>query len=138
MRSACTRSHFQSSPRTGSDLIDVRRYSAKPRRKRTVKLPLAEVLRGHWPTVLLAAGALPVIHVTYFRNTFALSWATKTLGYAPGTFLGMFALLQRKRTGYRASELSTAERADLAESDDGEGGAETNPEAGASRGWRPV
>ncbi len=241
-------------------------------RKRTVKLPLAEVLRDHWPVVLLAAGALPVIHVTYFRSTFALSWATKTLGYAPGTFLGMLALslvvqfvaqplgawlvsridmrramcailipefvlmpamfhaietrsywiavagmclstipsamfygavggvLARvfpahvrytglslayqlcslvvgggtpvlaqailnatgsitgvaiasalyacvslacmlallQRTGYRASELSTAERADLAESDDGEGGAQTNPEAGASRGWRPV
>jgi MFS family permease len=62
------------------------------KRNRTVKLPLAEVLRHHWPTVLLAAGALPVIHVTYFRSTFALSWATKELGYAQSTFLGMLAI----------------------------------------------
>ncbi|WP_323120620.1 MFS transporter [Burkholderia alba] len=62
------------------------------RRNRTVKLPLAEVLRDHWPVVLLAAGALPVIHVTYFRSTFALSWATRELGYAQNTFLGMLAM----------------------------------------------
>lgn len=62
------------------------------RQKKTVKLPLAEVLHNHWPIVLLAAGALPAIHVTYFRNTFALSWATKELGYPQGMFLTMLAI----------------------------------------------
>jgi MFS family permease len=61
-------------------------------RNRTVKLPLREVVRDHWPIVLLAAGTLPVINVTYFRSTFALSWATKELGYAQGTFLGIVAI----------------------------------------------
>ncbi|MBN3820315.1 MHS family MFS transporter, partial [Paraburkholderia sp. Se-20369] len=61
-------------------------------RERTVKLPLRDVVRDHWPIVLLAAGTLPVINVTYFRSTFALSWATKTLGYAQGTFLGILSI----------------------------------------------
>ncbi|KVX93107.1 MFS transporter [Burkholderia ubonensis] len=61
-------------------------------RKRTVKLPLRDVVRDHWPVVLLAAGTLPVINVTYFRSTFALSWATKALGYAQGTFLGILSM----------------------------------------------
>ncbi|OXH90674.1 MFS transporter, partial [Burkholderia multivorans] len=39
-----------------------------------------------------AAGTLPVINVTYFRSTFALSWATKELGYAQGTFLGILSM----------------------------------------------
>lgn len=61
-------------------------------RKRTVKLPLRDVVRDHWLIVLLAAGTLPVINVTYFRSTFALSWATKELGYAQGTFLGILSI----------------------------------------------
>ncbi|KVP74514.1 MFS transporter [Burkholderia ubonensis] len=61
-------------------------------RKRTVKLPLRDVVRDHWPVVLLAAGTLPVINVTYFRSTFALSWATRELGYAQGTFLGILSM----------------------------------------------
>lgn len=61
-------------------------------RKKTVKLPLAEVLRKHWVLVLLGAGALPLIQVTYFKNTFALSWATQELGYDNGTFLAIIAI----------------------------------------------
>ncbi|KVU34145.1 MFS transporter [Burkholderia ubonensis] len=61
-------------------------------RKRTVKLPLRDVVRDRWPVVLLAAGTLPVINVTYFRSTFALSWATRELGYAQGTFLGILSM----------------------------------------------
>ncbi|OJA91948.1 MFS transporter [Burkholderia ubonensis] len=61
-------------------------------RKRTVKLPLRDVVHDHWPVVLLAAGTLPVINVTYFRSTFALSWATRELGYAQGTFLGILSM----------------------------------------------
>ncbi len=68
---------------------DMRRVLAS---RRTVKLPIAEVLREHRTMVLLAAGALPLIHVTYLRSTFALSWATRSLGYAQSTFLAMLAL----------------------------------------------
>lgn len=35
---------------------------------------------------------LPIIHVTYFKSTFALSWATKTLGYSQGTFLSIIVV----------------------------------------------
>ncbi len=47
---------------------DMKRVLAQ---KRTVKLPLAEVLGKHWKIVLLGAGVLPIIHVTYFKSTFA-------------------------------------------------------------------
>ncbi|OPK10314.1 MFS transporter [Pseudomonas sp. VI4.1] len=62
------------------------------KQKKTVKLPIVEVLRDHWKIVLLSAGVLPIIHVTYFKNTFALSWATKELGYAQSTFLSMLVI----------------------------------------------
>lgn len=62
------------------------------KRKKTVKLPIGELLRKHWVLVLLGAGALPLIQVTYFKNTFALSWATKELGYSSGTFLAIIAI----------------------------------------------
>ncbi|MFZ2177317.1 MAG: MFS transporter [Rhodococcus sp. (in: high G+C Gram-positive bacteria)] len=61
-------------------------------RKKTVKLPIGEVLRKHWVLVLLGAGALPLAQVTYFKNTFALSWATNELGYERGTFLSIIAI----------------------------------------------
>ncbi|WP_333908715.1 MFS transporter [Pseudomonas sp. Q1-7] len=62
------------------------------KQKKTAKLPILEVLRRHWLIVLLGAGTLPVIHVTYFKSTFALSWATKTLGYSQGTFLSIIVI----------------------------------------------
>ena len=62
------------------------------KQKKTVKLPIKEVLRKHWVLVLLGAGALPLIQVTYFKNTFALSWATTEVGYSRGTFLGIIAI----------------------------------------------
>ncbi|KAF1029285.1 MAG: Inner membrane metabolite transport protein YhjE [Burkholderia plantarii] len=68
---------------------DMRRVLAS---RNTAKLPIADVLRDYRALVLLAAGALPLIHVTYFRSTFALSWATSSLGYAQSTFLAMLAL----------------------------------------------
>ena len=60
--------------------------------KKTVKLPIVDVLRNHWKIVLLAAGVLPIIHVTYFKSTFALSWATKELGYSQSTFLSIIII----------------------------------------------
>jgi len=62
------------------------------REKKTAKLPILEVLRKHWLVVVLGAGTLPVIHVTYFKSTFALSWATKTLGYSQSTFLSIIVI----------------------------------------------
>ena len=59
------------------------------RQKKTVKVPAVEVLRKHWVIVLLGAGVLPVIHVTYFKTTFALSWATRELGYTQSAFLSI-------------------------------------------------
>jgi MFS family permease len=56
---------------------------------KTVKMPLMEVLRDHWQIVLLGAGVLPMIYVTYFKTNFALSWATKELGYSQSTFLSI-------------------------------------------------
>ncbi|BCQ58735.1 hypothetical protein PBOI14_04850 [Pseudomonas sp. Boi14] len=35
---------------------------------------------------------LPIIHVTYFKSTFALSWATKELGYSQGSFLSVIVI----------------------------------------------
>ncbi|MFP3890643.1 MFS transporter [uncultured Ralstonia sp.] len=68
---------------------DMKRVLAQ---KKTVKLPLKDVLRDHWGLVLLGAGTLPLIHVTYLKSNFALSWATKELGYSQGTFLGIIAI----------------------------------------------
>lgn len=68
---------------------DMKRLMAQ---KKTVKLPILEVLRNHWQIVLLGAGVLPIIHVTYFKSTFALSWATKELGYAQSTFLSVIVI----------------------------------------------
>ncbi|MDE2202518.1 MAG: MHS family MFS transporter [Burkholderiaceae bacterium] len=68
---------------------DMKRVLAQ---KKTVKLPLKDVARDHWGLVLLGAGTLPLIHVTYLKSNFALSWATKELGYAQDTFLGIIAI----------------------------------------------
>jgi len=68
---------------------DMKRLMAQ---KKTVKLPILEVLRDHWRLVLLGAGVLPIIHVTYFKSTFALSWATKELGYSQSSFLSVIVI----------------------------------------------
>ncbi|WXL26817.1 MFS transporter [Ectopseudomonas mendocina] len=60
--------------------------------KKTVKMPVIEVLRDHWRLVLIGALVLPVIHVTYFKTTFAVSWATKALGYSQDTFLSIIII----------------------------------------------
>ncbi|MFW0794434.1 MFS transporter [Gordonia sp. CPCC 205515] len=62
------------------------------KQNKTVKLPIKEVLRKHWLLVLIGAGTLPLAQVTYFKNTFALSWATNSLGYTRGTFLAVIAI----------------------------------------------
>jgi MFS family permease len=62
------------------------------KQKKTVKMPVVEVLRNHWKLVLIGALVLPAIHVTYFKTTFALSWATKSLGYTQDTFLSIIMI----------------------------------------------
>lgn len=54
--------------------------------------PIREAIRGHWPLILLGAGTLPIIYVTYIKTSFALSWATKSLGYDTTTFLSLISV----------------------------------------------
>ncbi|NVN00259.1 MFS transporter [Arthrobacter sp. SDTb3-6] len=52
------------------------------------RVPLAEVLKNHGGVVLLAMGAVVAgVALTYVKTTFALSWATKDLGYSRSEFL---------------------------------------------------
>ena len=54
--------------------------------------PVREAIKGYWPMILLGAGTLPIIYVTYVKTSFALSWATKTLGYDSSTFLSLISV----------------------------------------------
>lgn len=72
------------------DAQDVRKL-LKENREQNVQ-PVREAIRGHWPLILLGAGTLPIIYVTYIKTSFALSWATKTLGYDSGTFLSLISV----------------------------------------------
>lgn len=61
---------------------------ALQRDKRTERVPIVALLRGHTPTVLLGIGAVLIVFaLVYARDTFALSWATSRLGFAPDDFL---------------------------------------------------
>lgn len=56
--------------------------------QRTERVPIAALLRGHTPAVLLGVGAVLIVFaLVYARDTFALSWATSKLGFAPDDFL---------------------------------------------------
>ncbi|MDF0605577.1 MHS family MFS transporter [Neisseriaceae bacterium TC5R-5] len=55
--------------------------------KKVARVPLLEVLREHWGLVLINICVPTVIHITYIKTTFALSWATSKLGYSKETFL---------------------------------------------------
>lgn len=54
--------------------------------------PVREAIKGYWPMILLGAGTLPIIYVTYIKTSFALSWATKSLGYDSTTFLSLISV----------------------------------------------
>ncbi|MEV4681022.1 MFS transporter [Streptomyces kurssanovii] len=62
---------------------------AKAIKTRTVsKLPLTEVLRTQPTLILLGIGACTIgLSATYFKSTFALSWATSTLDFDRSSFL---------------------------------------------------
>jgi len=103
-----------------------------PANVRYTGLPLAYQLCS-----LVVGSGTPVLAQAILNATGSITGvAIASALYACASLVCMLALLQR--TGYRASDLSTAERADLAESDDNEGGVGANPEAGEPRGWRPV
>ncbi|MCX4831109.1 MFS transporter [Streptomyces sp. NBC_00006] len=57
-------------------------------KKEVVKLPLTEVLRSHPGLIALGIGACTIgLSATYFKSTFALSWATTSLDFDRSTFL---------------------------------------------------
>ncbi|WP_031086635.1 MFS transporter [Streptomyces sp. NRRL WC-3549] len=58
------------------------------KKKEVVKLPLTEVLRSHPMLIVLGIGACTIgLSATYFKSTFALSWATSSLGFDRSSFL---------------------------------------------------
>ncbi|MDQ0793165.1 MFS transporter [Streptomyces sp. B1I3] len=57
-------------------------------KKAVVKLPLTEVLRNHPMLIVLGIGACTIgLSATYFKSTFALSWATTSLDFDRSSFL---------------------------------------------------
>ncbi|MFG3151643.1 MFS transporter [Streptomyces sp. NPDC048219] len=57
-------------------------------KKEVVKLPLTEVLRSHPMLIVLGIGACTIgLSATYFKSTFALSWATSSLDFDRSAFL---------------------------------------------------
>ncbi|WP_299534221.1 MFS transporter [uncultured Streptomyces sp.] len=57
-------------------------------RKKVAKLPLTEVLRNHPMLIVLGIGACTIgLSATYFKSTFALSWATSSLEFDRSSFL---------------------------------------------------
>ncbi|MYR43411.1 MFS transporter [Streptomyces sp. SID5910] len=57
-------------------------------KKEVVKLPLTEVLRSHPVLIVLGIGACTIgLSATYFKSTFALSWATSSLDFDRSSFL---------------------------------------------------
>ncbi|MFE3516453.1 MFS transporter [Streptomyces sp. NPDC059166] len=57
-------------------------------KKEVVKLPLTEVLRSHPMLIVLGIGACTIgLSATYFKSTFALSWATSSLDFDRSSFL---------------------------------------------------
>ncbi|MDA3643014.1 MHS family MFS transporter [Saccharopolyspora indica] len=57
-------------------------------RKKVAKLPFWEVVRSHPTLLALGIGACTIgLSATYFKSTFALSWATSTLEFDKSSFL---------------------------------------------------
>ncbi|KAB0640366.1 MHS family MFS transporter [Burkholderia stagnalis] len=57
---------------------------------KVVKLPIGEVLRHHKALVAIGVGACVIaLSATYFKTTFALSWAVTSIGFDRTQFLGV-------------------------------------------------
>ena len=60
---------------------------------RTARFPLGELFREAKGMVLLSIAACALVAAAaYFKNTFALSWATNELGFDRGTFLNVILI----------------------------------------------
>jgi hypothetical protein len=58
------------------------------KQKKVAKLPLTEVVRSHPGLIALGIGACTIgLSATYFKSTFALSWATTSLDFDRSSFL---------------------------------------------------
>ncbi|GAB2996624.1 hypothetical protein LWP59_18595 [Amycolatopsis acidiphila] len=56
--------------------------------RKVAKMPLGEVLRTQPVLIVLGIGACTIgLSATYFKSTFALSWATSDLGFDKSSFL---------------------------------------------------
>ena len=63
-------------------------FAAMKSSRRTERLPLLALVRGHARPVLLGVAAILVVFaLTYARDTFALAWATSDLGFDREGFL---------------------------------------------------
>lgn len=59
-------------------------------KKQIAKLPIGEVLRHHKSLVAMGVGACVIaLSATYFKTTFALSWAVTSIGFDRTQFLGV-------------------------------------------------
>ncbi|MFK4154612.1 MFS transporter [Streptomyces fungicidicus] len=57
-------------------------------KKEVVKVPVLEIFRKHPGLIALGIGACTIgLSATYFKGTFALSWATSSLGFDRSSFL---------------------------------------------------
>ena len=69
---------------------------ALKQQNKVVKLPIAELLRNHKAIIAMGVGACVIaLSATYFKTTFALSWAVSSVGFDRTAFLGVisFAIL---------------------------------------------
>ena len=72
------------------DAEDVKKLLEQNRKEKTK--PVREAISEHWGLILLSAGTLPIVYVTYIKTSFVLSWATKTLGYDTSSFLSILSV----------------------------------------------
>ncbi|MDI7067108.1 hypothetical protein QMO17_38440, partial [Klebsiella pneumoniae] len=57
-------------------------------KNKIAKLPIGEVLRNHKGLVAMGVGACVIgLSATYFKTTFALSWAVTSIGFDRTQFL---------------------------------------------------
>lgn len=87
-------------------------------KREVAKLPVWEVLRSHPALLALGVGACTIgLSATYFKSTFALSWATGELGFDRSSFLTIILvanitqILVQPWGAWLASKLSSWSRA---------------------------
>ncbi|MET8678078.1 MFS transporter [Streptomyces sp. NPDC004647] len=72
-----------------TSLAESPQFEELARRGTLARVPLAEVVRGHWRLVLLTAGALAVGYAVFYTvTTWSLAYATEKLGVSRTVMLG--------------------------------------------------